>query len=243
MLSAEELSSFWTHNCPLLSLHPHYRTIWLQGGKQRKMMDAGLFVSLPTSGLTLPFPAESGFDFKWAGEKYNSIKHSLCSFQVKLQVTSVWFHNVKAYIFIAGVREVLRTSQGLTVTEVSPFSVYDSGRMRRLRLSYHANNRVPCSQWADFIGLYYRVRVHAVVAVCVWLGNKPSVTVTFIRRNSLSFSHTLPLVLALSHFSLSRAAWEQTTLEEGGRNQTAPITEQNRGSFSFQWKYEKPEFV
>lgn len=37
-LSAEELSSFWTHNCPPLPLQPHYSTIWLQGGKQRKRM-------------------------------------------------------------------------------------------------------------------------------------------------------------------------------------------------------------
>lgn len=37
-LSTEELSSFWTHNCPPLPLQSHYSTIWLQGGKQKKRM-------------------------------------------------------------------------------------------------------------------------------------------------------------------------------------------------------------
>lgn len=46
-------------------------------------------------------------------------------------------------------------------------------------------SRVPCSQWADFIVLYYRARLRVAVAVCVWLGNKPSVTVALVRRNYL----------------------------------------------------------
>lgn len=36
--SAEELSSFWTHNCTPLPLQPHYSTIWLEGGQQRRRM-------------------------------------------------------------------------------------------------------------------------------------------------------------------------------------------------------------
>lgn len=88
------------------------------------------------------------------------------------------------------------------VTEVSPFSVYDSSRMRLFRLSYRTDDRVPCSQWADFIGLYYWVRLHVAVAVCVWLGNKPSVTVTFISRNSLSLSLSVSLVFFFVSLSL-----------------------------------------
>lgn len=63
---------------------------------------------------------------------------------------------------------------------------------------------VPCSQWADFIGLYYWVRLRVAAAVCVWLGNKPDVTVTFIRRSSFFLTLSLVFFLSLSlSFSLS----------------------------------------
>ncbi|TNN75171.1 hypothetical protein EYF80_014581 [Liparis tanakae] len=38
------------------------------------------------------------------------------------------------------------TGPNAAVTEVDPSSVYDSSTMRLFRLSYHANDRVPCSQ-------------------------------------------------------------------------------------------------
>lgn len=104
-LSAEELSSFWTHNCPPLSLQPHYSTIWLQGGKQRKRMkipstmaevDAVLFVYLSTSSLTVPSLLSAALTLSKTG-KVQLYKNTVC-------VHSRWncmshpfgFHNVKA---------------------------------------------------------------------------------------------------------------------------------------------------
>lgn len=104
-LSAEELSSFWTHNCPPLSLQPHYSTIWLQGGKQRKRMkipstmaeaDAVLFVYLSTSSLTVPSLLSVALTLSKTG-KVQLYKNTVC-------VHSRWncmshpfgFHNVKA---------------------------------------------------------------------------------------------------------------------------------------------------
>lgn len=92
--------------------------------------------------------------------------------------------------------------------------------MRLFRLSYRTNDRVPCSQWADFIGLYYWVRLRVAVAVCVWLGNKPSVTVTFISRNSL----TLTLSLFFFFVSLSLKGSLGKTTEQSRREEESDCT-------------------
>lgn len=126
---------------------------------------------------------------------------------MKLHVTSVCVSQCKSinshpWCQHSWCREVAGTSQGFR-TEVSLFSLYDSSRMRLFWFSYHAGDLVPCSQWADFTGLYYWVRLRVATVVCVWVGNKPSVTVTLISRDSLSLSVSHSLCLLSFWVSMS----------------------------------------
>lgn len=143
-LSAEDLSSFQTYDGSLL-LWPHYCAFWLQGEKQRQTMTSAgkeVGVGLSASLSTKSYPPLC--------VKKNLQNHSLCSLQVKLHVTSVWvsqWSSINSHPSVSELPQRQRqsggslTGPGAPVTEVGPFSAYDSSRMRLFRLSCRADHR------------------------------------------------------------------------------------------------------